>query len=160
MKTGAQLIQEERERQISAEGWTPEHDAEHENGDMISAAIGYLIFAWWKIVGKACGWTRSMVDQIIGEQWWPWDSTWWKPSEEDQIRNLVKAGALIAAEVDRLQREAWIGEVAQCLAEKHGDKEPNENLKIWARSHAVNFYDESPGDYTPKEAVDEELSNF
>jgi hypothetical protein len=34
---------------------------------------------------------------------WPWDPSWWKPSP-DPIRNLVKAGALIAAEIDRLQR--------------------------------------------------------
>lgn len=34
---------------------------------------------------------------------WPWDASWWKPSA-DPIRNLVKAGALIAAEIDRLQR--------------------------------------------------------
>jgi hypothetical protein len=34
---------------------------------------------------------------------WPWAEKWWKPSE-DQVRNLVKAGALIAAEIDRIQR--------------------------------------------------------
>jgi hypothetical protein len=34
---------------------------------------------------------------------WPWSKKWWKPSS-DPIRNLVKAGALIAAEIDRLQR--------------------------------------------------------
>jgi hypothetical protein len=35
---------------------------------------------------------------------WPWDAEWWKPSP-DSVRNLVKAGALIAAEIDRLQRK-------------------------------------------------------
>jgi hypothetical protein len=34
---------------------------------------------------------------------WPWDYDWWKPSD-DPIRNLTKAGALIAAEIDRLNR--------------------------------------------------------
>jgi hypothetical protein len=33
---------------------------------------------------------------------WPWDASWWKP--KDVIRNLVRAGALIAAEIDRLRR--------------------------------------------------------
>lgn len=33
---------------------------------------------------------------------WPWDAKWWKPSD-DPIKNLVKSGALIAAEIDRLQ---------------------------------------------------------
>lgn len=36
---------------------------------------------------------------------WPFDASWWKPSN-DPIRNLIKAGALIAAEIDRLQRLA------------------------------------------------------
>jgi len=34
---------------------------------------------------------------------WPFSSEWWKPAQ-DPIRNLVKAGALIAAEIDHLQR--------------------------------------------------------
>lgn len=36
-------------------------------------------------------------------KFWPWERKWWKPSQ-DQVRNLVKAAALIAAEIDRLQR--------------------------------------------------------
>lgn len=37
---------------------------------------------------------------------WPssWHPEWWKPSN-DPVRNLVKAGALIAAEIDRIQRQ-------------------------------------------------------
>jgi hypothetical protein len=35
---------------------------------------------------------------------WPWDESWWKPG--DRIRELAKAGALIAAEIDRLNRIA------------------------------------------------------
>lgn len=35
--------------------------------------------------------------------WWPWAVRWWKP--KDPIRDLVRAGALIAAEIDRLQRK-------------------------------------------------------
>ena len=34
---------------------------------------------------------------------WPWNLIWWKPTPNDRIRELVKAGALIAAEIDRLQ---------------------------------------------------------
>jgi len=33
---------------------------------------------------------------------WPWDFKWWKPTPNDRVRELVKAGALIAAEIDRL----------------------------------------------------------
>jgi hypothetical protein len=37
---------------------------------------------------------------------WPWDDEWYKPTPKDPIRQLVKAGALIAAEIDRFQRKA------------------------------------------------------
>ena len=93
---GAELIAKERQRQISGEGWSPAHDAIHTEGQMAAAAMCY---------------TEQVVDDEIravggsGEfvqQWWPWDEEWWKPSL-DPIRNLVKAGALIAAEIDRLQ---------------------------------------------------------
>jgi hypothetical protein len=40
---------------------------------------------------------------IIG-RYWPWDREWWKPTPNNRIRELAKAGALIAAEIDRLQR--------------------------------------------------------
>ncbi|GAG33310.1 unnamed protein product, partial [marine sediment metagenome] len=33
---------------------------------------------------------------------WPWDPSWWKPT--DERRNLEKAGALIVAELERLDR--------------------------------------------------------
>lgn len=73
----------ERRRQIEAEGWTPEHDDQHDSGEMASAAVCYVI-------GRGNGW------------WWPWHDAWWKP--KDRRRNLVKAGALILAEIERLDR--------------------------------------------------------
>jgi hypothetical protein len=90
MKTGIELIAEERQRQISVEGWTPEHDNKHENGEMAGAAAAYAL--------ESTG--RNFDEQIAVV--WPWDDEWWKPG--DRIRDLVKAGALIAAEIDRLQR--------------------------------------------------------
>jgi hypothetical protein len=39
---------------------------------------------------------------------WPWDSKWWKPGE--RIRELEKAGALIAAEIARLEVERELTE--------------------------------------------------
>lgn len=33
---------------------------------------------------------------------WPWDEMLWKPTPDDRIRELAKAGALIATEIDRL----------------------------------------------------------
>lgn len=91
MKTGIELIAEERQRQIEKEGWTPEHDDGHLEGEMVNAAAGYMVHALLGVFGRT------------PPQMWPWNRVWWKPSE-DPIRNLTKAGALIAAEIDRIQR--------------------------------------------------------
>lgn len=87
---GVELIAAERNRQIEAEGWTPEHDDEHTRGEMVDAAACYCFPG-------------------LKDQFWPsgWDASWFKPgpaSASGTIRNLVKAGALIAAEIDRIQR--------------------------------------------------------
>lgn len=86
--TGAEMIAAERKRQIDTEGWTPEHDsAEHCHGELQHAARAYLERSPWL---------------------WPWNRSGFKPSRgadpypDGRIRDLAKAGALIAAEIDRL----------------------------------------------------------
>jgi hypothetical protein len=95
MKTGAELIADERKRQIETEGWTPEHDDQHAAGEIADAASCYLM--------DSGTFDDPPADEGDIPGWWPWDVGWWKPSK-DRVRNLVKAGALIAAEIDRLQR--------------------------------------------------------
>lgn len=90
MKPGIELIAEERAAQVSREGWTPEHDDEHDHFEMAAAAGCYAFLAAHQL----------RADHLPNH--WPWDAKWWKP--KDQISNLVRAGALIAAEIDRLQR--------------------------------------------------------
>ena len=87
---GAGLIAAERARQVSVEGWTAAHDDEHENGELLSAAVWYL--------DNGCEFDLGLTLPP-----WPWEPAWWKPSD-DRVRQLTKAGALIAAEIDRLQR--------------------------------------------------------
>lgn len=84
---GAELIAVERQRQVEQEGWTPEHDDAHSDGEMVRAAVCYMAHATTGVVFR-------------GQ--WPWEAESWKPA--DPIRSLAKAGALIAAEIDRLQR--------------------------------------------------------
>jgi hypothetical protein len=96
--SGIDLIHAERLRQISVEGWTPEHDDGHSRGEMMSAAVDYV--AECKRILRD---HEPLVDERGLPFGWPWQKLWWKPSP-DPIRNLVKAGALIAAEIDRLQR--------------------------------------------------------
>jgi hypothetical protein len=96
IETGIELIAKERQRQIEVEGWTPEHDAEHADGELGDAAMCYI------------GTTLNEFAEYSGElseppYAWPWSNDWWKPSD-DPVRNLVKAGALIAAEIDRIKR--------------------------------------------------------
>lgn len=109
--TGTERIAAERQRQMEVEGWTWKHDDLHDHGEIALAAIAYASPLPVKVrahVTKPCG-CRSAGEctHISGElQWvdaWPWEQRWWKP-DPDRIRNLVKAGALIAAEIDRLER--------------------------------------------------------
>jgi hypothetical protein len=93
MKTGIELIADERNRQVSVEGWTPAHDDEHDCGELADAAVVYTLEAGERLNTKCIEFVSH----------WPWALEWWKPSP-DPVRNLVKAGALIAAEIDRLQR--------------------------------------------------------
>jgi hypothetical protein len=85
------LIAAERQRQVESEGWTPEHDDSHTRGEIARAAGVYAMPSnhSWK------------------EANWPWEPESFKhkpPTREGRIRELVKAGALIAAEIDRLRR--------------------------------------------------------
>ena len=96
--TGAELIAQERQRQIEEEGWTVEHDAQHSNGELVLAAMCYAS-TYLKDKSGPTIFFKSKTCPAM----WPWDEKWWKPSPDDRKRELVKAGALIAAEIDRLQ---------------------------------------------------------
>lgn len=94
---GVELIGLERQRQLDAEGWTPEHDAKHSDGALALAATSYAAppFTGFRSPGReANGFPPDT---------WPWADEWWKPTPDDRVRELTKAGALIAAEIDRLQ---------------------------------------------------------
>lgn len=111
-ESGVDLIAAERTRQIEQEGWTPEHDDEHDDHSLALAAACYA--APKHILVRA----YDAPDGITFGDPWPWADEWDKRprdidgmvrSAEDQthaerIRCLVKAGALIAAEIDRLRR--------------------------------------------------------
>ena len=97
MKTGSELIAIERKRQIEEEGWTPKHDNMHRGHELCYAAAAYIL----------------TIIEPDGDHYklWPWDMRYFKPTvkkfesnEDNEIRQMVKAGALIAAEIDRLQR--------------------------------------------------------
>lgn len=86
----------ERLRQITDEGWTSEHDDEHDQGEMAAAAAAYATNAVRSILG------RSYAGNMPGI--WPksWQFKWWKPRTPRE--DLVRAGALILAEIERIDR--------------------------------------------------------
>ena len=93
--TGIELIAKERERQLAkkpeGEEWTSDHDDNHAHAEaMACAAAVYAMPAKLRTRRK-----RGL---------WKWAREWYKPTPHDRIRELEKAGALIAAEIDRLLR--------------------------------------------------------
>lgn len=93
---GAELIAAERRRQVESEGWTPEHDDTHEDGELGKAAA---VYAWPN------NYLPQFGDQLVAvANLWPWERSSYKPRLTNRVCELAKAGALIAAEIDRLQR--------------------------------------------------------
>ncbi|HIE0453917.1 TPA: hypothetical protein ACXJAB_001747 [Pseudomonas aeruginosa] len=89
-------VQAERRRQVENEGWTPEHDDEHADGQMAQAAGCYALHAG----GIGTDWPDGR--QNGAALFWPWDRDSWKPTTPR--RDLVKACALALAEIERLDR--------------------------------------------------------
>lgn len=100
MKTGIELIADERHRQIFQEGWTPDHDDQIRSGQLAVAAITYANAHVIRQNAKQADVSELMHDSMM--HLWPWGTQSFKPT--NSIRDLTKAGALIAAEIDRLQR--------------------------------------------------------
>ena len=99
----------ERRRQIEAEGWTLQHDDEHVAGKLSSAASAYALAAADELDPRSRG-AGAYPSRLPGM--WPWDCDSWKPGAPRRM--LVKAGALILAEIERMDRAA--------LAAKGGDR--------------------------------------
>jgi len=97
---GVERIAAERKRQIEVEGWTAEHDEEHEDGELALAASLYAApdhVRLFDVMGSLkAGYFRF-------EDPWPWNKDWDKRKKHSRMRRLEIAGALIAAEIDRLQ---------------------------------------------------------
>jgi len=102
--TGIERIAAERKRQIEKEGWTLEHDDFHDNGQLATAGACYAISDYLR--GREITFVTPLGKNTLSLEnaLWPWAWEWWKPTPENRIRELEKAGALIAAEIDRLLR--------------------------------------------------------
>lgn len=111
MTTGIEMIAQERERQITDEGWTADHDDRYTSDQLIRAALCYAhppalrdespvkegIDGW-----ETCS-TREA--QYYIPELWPFSPEDWKPAH--RLKELARAGALIAAEIDRRMRKQY-----------------------------------------------------
>jgi hypothetical protein len=108
MKTGIELITEERQRQIEVEGYSLQHDSQHDLSEFLYAAIAYAesakVDALNMELSNGIGENAIKIRKTeIGQGTYPWGMSTWKPTT--CLRDLVKAGALIAAAIDRLQAQ-------------------------------------------------------
>ncbi|WP_124647086.1 hypothetical protein [Burkholderia contaminans] len=87
----------ERQRQEQQEGATVEQDDTYTEAELPRAAAAYALSA-------------SGFSNAITLDFWPFSTDWWKPTTPR--RNLVKAAALILAEIERIDR----------IIPAHGDK--------------------------------------
>lgn len=89
---GVLPIAKERTRQITEEGWSREHDDGHTAAEMARAAAVYALLA--------AGYGKD--DPILLGLW---PKAWFDAyNPKGTMSNLVRAGALIAAEIDRIER--------------------------------------------------------
>lgn len=92
------LIAKERDRQINEEGFDATHDDDHAPDGLPRAAAAYMISA--ASSSHSGGFRNLLMD--IAETIWPWEAYLFKPS--GGVKDLVRAGALVLAAIDRENR--------------------------------------------------------
>lgn len=99
MTQAASDVLAERQRQISTECWTPEHDDQHWDGSLAAAAACY-----------ANPMPKYRDPRITDLQGWPGN---WTYKPKGRRLDLVRAGALILAELERIDRAAATAAIAK-----------------------------------------------
>lgn len=97
--TGAEMIAVERDRQKSKEGWDKNHDACHNKFEMTKTAICYAASAANIEVFQKVQYGNGTMYKDP----WPFDCCQDKRNKHELLKKLAIAGALIAAEIDRLK---------------------------------------------------------
>lgn len=109
---GCAMICRERHRVKEEEGFGPKHDDRHSNDELAMAALSY---------------TTPPIHRPDAENHvpniWPFEKEWYKPTPNNRVRELEKAGQFIAAEIDRLERKT-----TQC--NKPEDAQPEEGTAV------------------------------
>ncbi len=93
-------IAAERRRQVEVEGWSAEHDDLHDGGQIALAAAAYAAHSARFADAHSLGLNyATKAPNLL----WPWHHLDWKP--KDPRRDLIRAAALIVAEIERLDRK-------------------------------------------------------
>lgn len=96
----------ERRRQIDNEGWALWHDDEHSAGELAHAGAAYACHA----AERRCYDDGAAYAGAPPPPFWPWSRDWWKP--KNPRRDLVRAAALLVAEIERLDRQDDVAALA------------------------------------------------
>jgi hypothetical protein len=97
---GHDSIKAERKGQMSEHGYYAENDNNWANGELSRAANCFLQAAEVQRIEPEL--TKEEVKSKVAG-FWPWDEQTLKVNKS-RTKNLIKAGAMIAAELDRLFR--------------------------------------------------------
>jgi len=91
-------VAKERMRQIG-KGFDAAHDDRYVRNELLRAAIAYADH------DDTPGPFESILGMKKGAPFgWPWDERWWRP--EGKRKNLIKATALLLAEIEKMDRKA------------------------------------------------------
>ena len=100
MKRAIDDVKSERSRQIVAEGFSNEHDDGHTEGELLGAAAAYCIESLLCILPEDEKTSEGLKG--ISKVLWPWEGG---AKTSSYRRNLIKAAALLIAEVERIDRK-------------------------------------------------------
>lgn len=106
LKSGIEIIAIERKRQIEELGYDYTNDALYANEELARAGAWYSLPSFDRIKFELMQTKNRDKKSVINI--WPWDRRYYKPSPESRIKELAKAGALIAAQIDYLQNKTNI----------------------------------------------------
>ena len=95
-------VMEERQRQINQEFYSTENDDEYKQNELLRAAVCYAE----NVVRRGWVFDSNFGPDVYQEEevpdLWPWDLDFWKP--KNPRRDLVRAAALLIAEIERIDR--------------------------------------------------------
>lgn len=97
MSLAIQDVIDERQRQQWGEKFSTDHDDQHNDGELAAAGAAYAINAADQMHPYSQG--DGGNEQPV---FWPWAVEWWKP--KNPRRDLVRAAALIIAEIEKIDR--------------------------------------------------------